>query len=73
MVRIVVSDGAGHVVVVTPDASGNWSAPFNTLAFGSYSFTATAEDSSRRALEFCQRDSKEPCKLYAVDEKVVWQ
>jgi len=32
---------------------------------------ANGEDPTRRALDFCRRNAKEPCKLYALDEKFV--
>jgi VCBS repeat-containing protein len=44
--EVRVSDGAGHIIAVQAAPNGDWSATFNTLPFGSYSFTATAEDSS---------------------------
>ncbi|MDI4632830.1 hypothetical protein J7U46_07200 [Pelomonas sp. V22] len=33
---------------------------------------ATGDDAVSRALAFCQRDHDKPCKLYAVNETVVW-
>lgn len=33
---------------------------------------ATGDDAVSRALAFCQRDHDKPCKLYAVNESVVW-
>jgi len=31
------------------------------------------EDPAKRALELCQRNAKQPCRLYARDERVVWE
>ena len=31
------------------------------------------EDPQKRAVEFCQKRAKEPCKLYAVDNAIVWR
>lgn len=39
---------------------------------GSCGYAYGGEDPKKRALEFCQRRGKEGCKLYAVDNTLVW-
>lgn len=36
-------------------------------------YAAGGEDPKKRAVDFCQRLAKEPCKLYATDNAVVWE
>jgi dienelactone hydrolase len=40
---------------------------------GAWGWAAEGDNPTVRALANCQKNSKEPCKLYAVDEEVVWQ
>lgn len=40
---------------------------------GAWGWANEGDDPSARALANCLKNSKEPCKLYAVDEDVVWQ
>jgi dienelactone hydrolase len=40
---------------------------------GAWGWAMEGDDPAVRALENCQKNSKEPCKLYAIDEEVVWQ
>jgi dienelactone hydrolase len=46
---------------------------FAVSATGAWGWAAEGDDPTARALANCQKHSKEPCKLYAVDEDVVWQ
>lgn len=39
---------------------------------GAWSWTEDGDDPAARALENCQKNSALPCKLYAVDDYVVW-
>lgn len=38
-----------------------------------WGWAAEGDDPTARALSNCQKHSKDPCRLYAVDEDVVWQ
>lgn len=40
---------------------------------GAWGWASEGDDPTGRALANCQRNSKEPCKLYAVDDDVVWK
>ena len=40
---------------------------------GAWGWASDGDDPAARALANCGKNSKEPCKLYAVDEDVVWQ
>jgi dienelactone hydrolase len=40
---------------------------------GAWGWAAEGDDPSARALANCQKHSREPCRLYAVDEDVVWR
>jgi len=39
---------------------------------GAWSWVEDGDDPAEHALENCQRNSTAPCKLYAIDDKVVW-
>ncbi len=39
---------------------------------GAWGWAAEGDDPTARAIASCQRNSKEPCRLYAVDDEVVW-
>ena len=39
---------------------------------GAWGWAAEGDDPAARALASCNKNSKEPCRLYAVDEDVVW-
>ncbi len=39
---------------------------------GAWGWAAEGDDPAARAVANCQRNSKEPCRLYAVDDEVVW-
>ena len=45
---------------------------FALSASGSYGWSSTRADAPERALQYCQRQSRVPCRLYAIDERVVW-
>ncbi len=40
---------------------------------GAWGWAAEVDDPTARALASCQKNSKEPCRLYAVDDDVVWK
>jgi dienelactone hydrolase len=40
---------------------------------GSWSWAEDGDDPAERVLAYCQNSSKQPCKLYAVDDYVVWK
>jgi dienelactone hydrolase len=40
---------------------------------GAWGYATEGDDPAARALANCLKNSKEPCRLYAVDEDVVWQ
>ena len=40
---------------------------------GAWGWAAEGDDPAARALENCRKNSKEPCKLYVIDEEIVWQ
>jgi dienelactone hydrolase len=40
---------------------------------GAWGWAVEGDDPAVRALENCQKNSKEPCRLYAIDEDVIWQ
>ena len=40
---------------------------------GAWGWAAEGDDPTLRALSSCQKQSREPCRLYAVDDDVVWQ
>jgi dienelactone hydrolase len=40
---------------------------------GSWSWAEDGDDPAERVLAYCQSASKQPCKLYAVDDYVVWK
>ena len=40
---------------------------------GAWGWAAEGDDPTARAIANCQRHSKEPCRLYAVDDDVVWK
>ncbi|WP_241687726.1 CocE/NonD family hydrolase [Janthinobacterium sp. 17J80-10] len=39
---------------------------------GAWSWVEDGDDPAARALSNCQKNSAQPCKLYAIDDKVVW-
>ena len=45
---------------------------FAVSASGAWSWAEDGDDPPSRALEACQKNSKTPCRLYAVDQAVVW-
>ena len=45
---------------------------FAISASGAWSWAEDGDDPPSRALETCQKNSKTPCRLYAVDQAVVW-
>ncbi len=46
---------------------------FALSATGSWSWAEDGDDPAERVLAYCQNSSKQPCKLYAVDDYVVWK
>jgi dienelactone hydrolase len=46
---------------------------FAVSSSGSWSWAEDGDDPAERALAYCQNASKQPCKLYAVDDYVVWK
>ena len=40
---------------------------------GAWGYAFEGDDPTARALTNCQKRSKDPCRLYAVDDDVVWQ
>ncbi len=40
---------------------------------GAWGWAAEGDDPTARALANCQKNSKQPCKLYVVDDDIVWQ
>jgi dienelactone hydrolase len=45
---------------------------FAVSASGAWSWAEDGDDPPSRALDACQKNSKTPCQLYAVDQTVVW-
>ena len=45
---------------------------FAISASGAWSWAEEGDDPVERVLAACQKNSREPCKLYAVDDAVVW-
>jgi len=45
---------------------------FAISATGAWSWTEMGDDPLQRALDSCNKRSKQPCRLYAVDDQVVW-
>jgi dienelactone hydrolase len=46
---------------------------FALSSSGSWSWAEDGDDPAERVLAYCQHSSKQPCKLYAVDDYVVWK
>jgi dienelactone hydrolase len=46
---------------------------FALSSSGSWSWAEDGDDPAERVLAYCQNSSKQPCKLYAVDDYVVWK
>ena len=46
---------------------------FALSASGAWSWAEDGDDPPSRALAACQKNSKLPCKLYSVDQDVVWR
>lgn len=45
---------------------------FALSSSGAWSWVEDGDDPAERALENCQKNSAAPCRLYAIDDKVVW-
>lgn len=45
---------------------------FALSASGAWSWVEDGDDPAERAMANCQKNSAAPCKLYAIDDKVVW-
>jgi hypothetical protein len=45
---------------------------FAVSASGAWSWAEEGEDPAGRVLKACQANSQQPCRLYAVDDYVVW-
>ena len=52
-----------------------WGTPraFAISGTGAWGWAAEGDDPTARAIANCQKNSKDPCRLYAVDEDVVWK
>ena len=46
---------------------------FALSADGAWGWATEGDDPSARALANCQKNSRQACKLYAIDEDIVWQ
>ncbi|UUZ53457.1 hypothetical protein LP419_32350 [Massilia sp. H-1] len=46
---------------------------FAVSASGAWCWAEDGEDPDQRAISTCEKKSNEPCKLYSVDNDVVWQ
>jgi hypothetical protein len=45
---------------------------FAVSAGGSFGWSAMRDDAPERALQYCQKSSRQPCRLYVVNDDVVW-
>ena len=45
---------------------------FALSASGAFGWSYMRDDAPERALQYCQKSSRQPCRLYVVDEQVVW-
>ncbi len=45
---------------------------FAVSSSGSFGFSYQREDAQERALQYCQRSSRHPCRLYVVNDRLVW-